>query len=184
MTNYTSSDSKSICITSTSKLIEFFEIFDGDQLSLDQIEEISKGILDNIIGNVVIINCRQGSDDLNQVQIETKDEGIFTLTSNQDVALNPNIFDLLGNTYLINRPREIWISNLSSFREKLQEALKYGLRVACVYSRVSGQIVRLVIISRPDPAMHDDYSSNSYIQPLSSSGGPGTYTKKKKNPFS
>lgn len=164
----------------TAKLLEFLEIFKGGQISSSQVDEISKGILDYFYGFIVAQNCTEGSDDLRQVQIRTSD-GDFTLTDRKEVALNESIFDVIGNTYLINRPREIWISNLNIFREKFQEAARFNQMVACVYNRKDGKISLLRIISKDDflQAFHGSnysHNDNNYLKnKLASDGNPPDY---------
>lgn len=157
--NQPSTDPQITSFTPTSRLLEFLEIFKGGIFTSDQIEQVNDGRLDYITGDVLLQSYQQ-SHQLVQVRIQTKEEGIFTLTSNREVALNPNVFKTLGNTYLINRPREIWISNLdnSDFQEIFNEAAQFRQRVACVYSRITGEIVLLIIINLLDTSYRKYYT--------------------------
>lgn len=147
--------------TVTPRLINFLRVLKGAKVSTTQAEQIYKGILDLLIGFVASQNYQQGSGGPEQVTILTEAGEYFTLTNNPDVRLNPEIFNFFGNADLINRPRVIWISNLSAFREQFQEAAKFGQRVACIYNRINGEIDVIGV----DGGMQSPMSNDSRTTP-------------------
>lgn len=163
--NQPSPDPQITSFTPTSRLLEFLEIFKGGIFSSSQIIQVNNGKLDYIVGDVLLQSYQQSHPKLVQVRIRTREEGTYTLTSNDEVALDSSIFDILGNTYLINRPREIWISNLdnSDFQEIFNEAAQFRQRVACVYSRISGEIVLLTIISSSTDTSYRKYYAGTGV---------------------
>ncbi|NJM65615.1 MAG: hypothetical protein HC851_08060 [Acaryochloris sp. RU_4_1] len=130
----------------TSKLIKILEVLIGSSINLAEIDEINTGIID-ILSGLIISQSLDNQDSLEQISIQTASDGIYTLTSNADVALGKEIFGLFNNTYLINRPREIWISNLNDFSERLKDAAQYKQIIDCIYNRLTGKIKTLQISS-------------------------------------
>ncbi|ABW29938.1 hypothetical protein [Acaryochloris marina] len=169
-------------VVSTSILLKFLEIFEGAELKLSQIIDISNGVIDFVTGHVVTQNYATKTDKASgsktvvsrQVQIQTAHEGNFTLTTNESVKLSDSAIKSLrdtNNTYLFNKTDDIYVNDksLEFAQDLLQEASRYGQQVTCVYDQSNGDILLVRIISNPT-SISNDNRSFPYIL---SASGPG-----------
>ncbi|WP_299411232.1 hypothetical protein [Acaryochloris sp. IP29b_bin.148] len=136
------------------RLIDFLQIVNGASISPVQAQEINEGKSDFILGSVAFQNYDPDPqakpidyNNLSQVTIRTREEGDFILANNSGFKLNPQIFTTINNAYLINRPKNIYIKNLNKFRDKFQDAARYGHMIACIYGLISNEIYFLQVIS-------------------------------------
>lgn len=155
--------------TVTSKLKEFFGVVIGAQVTEEQVRRINSGELDLLVGLVEHQNCSQNDKNLEQVTLQTAEGDYFTLTNNRNLLISKSVIDLFNNTYLINRPSEIGITNLNNFRDKIQAAARYRHPIYCVYDRTNGQILWLNTISnRTSLGINNNEPENSLL-----ATGPG-----------
>lgn len=137
-------------ISISPELTGFFKIVNGAKITTSEAQKINEGIIDFLIGSVSLQNYDNSDqnnlsvgENLAQVTIRTYEGEDFTLSNNEDFSLNSEIFSVLNSTYLINRPKVIYIKNLCDFRDRFQDAARYGQRVACIYDRMDNKLSRV-----------------------------------------
>lgn len=133
--------------TVTQRLIDSLIILNGTRINLEQTRRISMGIIDLISGVIYGQSFNGNSNKSEQVIIKSEDGKVYTLSNNPDLSFPSNVFDLLKNASLINRPSEIYIKNLNDYCEVFKDAQKFGHTVICMYDRKKGEIE--VLQSRP-----------------------------------
>ena len=148
-------DSQESYFSVSPKLIDIANVLVGSKVSITEIDQINKGVINLLRGLVILKNFKDGTSDLEQVSIQTELGKIFTFVNNENLVSVNNIFtfdvslfELLGNTYLINEPVIIPIRNLNSFKEEIIDASNYNQSIACIYNRITEKIRTLQVISK------------------------------------
>jgi hypothetical protein len=145
------SDPEPPSFTVTAELIEFLKILIGSRVSLTEVEQINKGILDLVSGLVIGQSFASETGELERVTIKTQSGESFTFTNkvnDSNIIRNLDLFDFLGNADLINPIRTIGVNNLDRFREPFKNAAQFKQQVTCLYNRAINEITLLQISSK------------------------------------
>ena len=134
--------------TITRHLNQILEYFPGNKISEQIIEDINKGVIDILIGYLLTQTFNNESE-IDAITIRTIHCGDFVLSNNESLKLNPEIFNLLGNAALINKPREIFIDNINIFSKQLRDSLNYGHKLAIIYNQIEGKIIYFNLVGDP-----------------------------------